>query len=168
MLKRIFIISLLTLVIIAAVVVFLHWRTNVIGNLIQELINHSLAETVHIQYKSLSGDIFQNITLEDVTATFEDGSVITSNQMRIKYSLSANISQRFRFSYILFDSVYIFLNLPRDTVADVSESAEVSMEDILNRWASSAYYDSLFASLPELDLGRLAISHGKVESRWTS
>jgi hypothetical protein len=163
MFKRIFIIGLLTLVIIVAVVVFLHWRTNAIGCLIQELINYSLTETVQIQYKSLSGDIFQNITLEDVTATFEDGSVITSNQLRIKYSLFANISQKYRFSSIMFDSIYVFLNLPLDSVADLSESEEDSMEDMLNRWASSAYYDSLFASLPELALGRLAISHGKVE-----
>lgn len=165
MIKRITLILIITLIIIVTVSVILYWRTNIVDDFIQNIINQNLAETVQIEYESLSGDLFRNVTLTNVTATLKDGSIFKSNYVKVNYSLYATASQEYLFNSVFFDSLYVYLNLPPDTLSELpaQQDGATSFESLLDRWANSSYYDTLFASLPEIYIGRLKILQGKLE-----
>ena len=163
MLKKILIIIPIILLLIVATFVVLHWQTEIISDLSKDLINNSLKDVGHFEYASLSGDLFKNLIIKDLTIILTNGVRVRSNYLKVRYSLGAALSGRYLFDTILFDSLFVYLppTVSIDTTT-VPKESDKTIEETLDEIASSIPLKTLLESLPELAVSDLKISYGEV------
>jgi hypothetical protein len=162
MLKKILIIIPLIILLLCAGIVILHWQTDIISDFSKNIINDNLREVAEVEYSSLEGDLFQNIIIKDLVMTFPDGLQIKSNKIIVDYSLTGTLSGNYFFDSIHFDSLDVFIP-PSKTIDDTNAATEDnSIQQTLNRLASSIPLKTFLESLPQLEIDNLDISNGKI------
>jgi hypothetical protein len=160
--KKIFIFIPLTFVLLISVLVFLHWHTNVVSGLIEELINLNTGDALEIKYSRLEGDLFRNIDIYDISVHLADGMYLKSNRLTVRYSLLATVSDRYHFESIVFDSLQ--LHVPADTLSkhhQIEDTSYTSLGAAIERSASQM--EILFKTLPEISVGQFIVRAGIVQ-----
>jgi autotransporter translocation and assembly factor TamB len=163
MFKKIVLGILIFFLIALLLVVVLYWRTNLIAELVQSIINDNLRSVATVHYSSLKGNIFQTITVDHLTLTMKNGTLMSCNSLKIRYSLFSALSRKYFFRSILLDSLYIRLNPSGEKAGTDTSRTIKSYDDLMAEFASSSDFDSLFLSLPTIQIGSLKILHGKFE-----
>ena len=103
MLKKILIITPIVLLLLVAILVVLHWQTDIVSDLSKDILNTNFGAVANFEYSSLSGDLLKNMILRDLSVTFTSGVKIKSNYLKFRYSLNETISGRYFFDFIKFD-----------------------------------------------------------------
>ncbi|MCK4753682.1 MAG: translocation/assembly module TamB domain-containing protein, partial [Calditrichia bacterium] len=160
MLKKILIITPIVFVLLIAILVILHWQTDIVSDLSKDILNSNLGEVAQIEYSSLSGDLLKNVIIRDLRVLFTSGVQIKSNYLKFRYSLDETISGRYFFDYIQFDSLYVSIPRPVDETESVDDDSDKSIQETLNRLASSIPLKDFLASLPEFGVDDLEIANG--------
>jgi hypothetical protein len=160
MLKKILIITPIVFLLLIAVLVILHWQTDIVSDLSKDLLNTNLGNVAQFEYSSLSGDLLKNMILRDLRVTFTSGVIIKSNYLKFRYSLDETISGRYFFDFIQFDSLYIYIPPSKDEPESDEERSKESIQETLNRFASSIPLKNFLNGLPELGVDDLEISNG--------
>jgi autotransporter translocation and assembly factor TamB len=160
MLKKILIYAPIVFILLIATVVVLHWQTDIVSDLSKNLLNSNLGQVAHVEYSSLTGDLLKNMVLRDLKITFTSGVIIRSNYLRFRYSLDETISGRYFFDFIQFDSLYVYI--PPSGSENQSEdiSDEESIQETLNRLASSIPLKEFLNNLPEFGIDDLDLANG--------
>lgn len=160
MLKKIFIpiaIFLAIIVLLSVLVIVLHWRTNLISDALRDTLNDNLGQVAHIEYTSLSGDLFQEVHIKDLRVNFRNGITVASNQVDVTYSLFSSISSRFYFDDIFVDSLRI--EIP-ESARQEKDTVNTENFEFIRSLSDTAGYKSFLAGLPDARLGNLEIKHG--------
>ena len=163
MFKKILLGTLIFFLIALLLIVILYWRTNLIAELVKNIINTNLRPVATINYSSLQGNIFQTVSINDLSILLKNGTIITSNSLKIHYSLFSALSRKYIFQSIILDSLYIRINdTGTSAPADTSQPAK-TYEDFVTEYATASGMDSLFLLLPTVEIGKLKVGHGKLE-----
>lgn len=160
MLKKILIITPLVFLLLVATLVVLHWQTDIVSNLSKDILNTSLGDVAEFEYASLSGDLLKNMILRDVRVTFTNGTKIKSNYLKFRYNLDETISGRYFFDFIQFDSLYVYIPPLDNEEESEDEDPKESIQNTLNRLASSIPLKNFIESLPEFGVDDLEIANG--------
>jgi hypothetical protein len=160
MLKKILIIIPIVFLLLITTLVVLHWQTDIISNLGLDILNTNLGDVAQFEYSSLSGDLLQNIILRDLRVTFTSGVKIKSNYLKFRYNLDQTISGRYFFDFIQFDSLYVYIPPKADEPKPEKEDPKETIQETLNRLASSIPLKKFIDSLPELGIGDFEIEDG--------
>jgi len=160
MIKKILIITPIAFLLLIATLVVLHWQTDIVSNLGLDILNSNLGDVAQIEYSSLSGDLLQNMILRDVRVTFTNGVKIKTNYLKFRYSLNQTISGRYFFDFIQIDSLYVYIPSGADEPKPEEEDPKESIQETLNRLASSIPLKSFIDSLPELGVDDFEIANG--------
>jgi hypothetical protein len=167
MFRRILLGFLIFIVIAVLLIVILYWRTNIISDLVRNIINDNLNTVASVNYSSLEGNIFQTVVLNDLSVTLKNGTIISSNSLKIRYSLFPVLSGKFFFKSIVFDSLQVRFAADtgparNDVTTDTSQSIK-TYNDLIADFASPSDLDSLFLLIPAVKVGKLKILHGSLE-----
>jgi len=160
MLKKILIITPIVFILLIAILVILHWQTDIVSDLSKNILNTNLAEVAEFDYSSLSGDLLKNMIIRDLRITFVSGIQVKSNYLKFRYSLDETISGRYFFDFIHFDSLYIFIPATMDESDSTSEESAENIQETLNRFASSIPLKEFIATLPEFGVDDLELANG--------
>ena len=162
MLKKILIsivVFLAIIILLSVLVIVLHWRTNLISDALRDTLNDNLGQVAHIEYTSLSGDLFQEVHIKDLRVRFRNGITVASNQIDVTYSLLSSISSRFYFDDISVDSLRIDLSASEESAQDTLKSENF---EFIRSLSDTAGYKSFLAGLPDARIGNLEIKNGYV------
>jgi hypothetical protein len=160
MLKKILIIIPIVFLLLIALLVVLHWQTDIVSDLSKQILNTNLAEVAEFDYSSLSGDLLKNMIIRDLRITFVSGIQIRSNYLKFRYSLDETITGRYFFDFIHFDSLYIFIPATVDEIDSSAEKSNETIQETLNRFASSIPLKESLAKLPEFGVDDLELANG--------
>ena len=97
MLKKILIITPIVFVLLIAILVILHWQTDIVSDLSKDILNSNLGDIAQFEYSSLSGDLLKNVIIRDLRILFTSGVQIKSNYLKFRYSLDETLSGRYFF-----------------------------------------------------------------------
>ena len=156
MLKKILIITPLVFIFIALTIVILHWRTRLISDSIQKVLQSSISG-VEISYDEVTGDLLQNIIVSGLKLKFKDGTQLHSNRVRVRYDLFATISDEFHFELVDIDSLWVKLPSP-----EADTSAGRPMKEILNDFSGSEWYQKMILNLPDISFQDLRIGYANL------
>ncbi|MCK4559080.1 MAG: translocation/assembly module TamB domain-containing protein [Calditrichia bacterium] len=160
MLKKILIITPIVFVLLIAILVILHWQTDIVSDLSKDILNANLGEVAQFEYSSLSGDLLKNVIIRDLRVSFTSGVQIISNYLKFRYSLDETISGRYFFDFIQIDSLYVYIPPPVDETEPTDDDSDKSIQETLNRLASSIPLKDFLARLPEFGVDDLEIANG--------
>ena len=148
MIKKIILFTFLGFLSITVVVIFLYWRTNVISNIIQEVLNREFKGVAKIEYRSLRGDLLQRIFIDGLVISLENGSTLRCASVQANYSLFTTISDRIDLRSLSIDSLRIHLQNTQQT----DTSAESSPFSPRN------YIDNI----PDIHIGNLEVRNSSL------
>jgi hypothetical protein len=156
MLKKILIITPLVLIFIAVTIVVLHWRTRLVSDSIQKVLKSSVSG-VDISYDEVRGDLFQNIIVTGLELRFKNGTALHSNRVTIRYDLFSTISEEYHFDLVDIDSIWFKLH-----TSEADTAAGRPMNEILNDFSGSAWYQNMILNLPDISVRNLSIGYGNL------
>ena len=104
---KIFIFSILFIILLIAVTVILHMKTNVISDSLRGFLNRTLSDVAEIEYSSLKGDLFQEVHIRELRVKFRNGITLEANKLDVGYDAFASISSEFHFDDIFIDSLKV-------------------------------------------------------------
>ena len=160
MLKKILIIIPIVFILLIATLVILHWQTDIVSDLSKNILNTNLSKVAKFEYSSLTGDLLKNIVIRDLKINFTSGIIIKSNYLKFRYSLDKTLSGRYFFDFIQFDSLYVYIPASDNTEEPVDSSEDKSIQETLNRLASSIPLKKFIDNLPEFGVDDLELSNG--------
>jgi len=157
---KIFIFSILFIILLITVTVILHIKTNVISDGLRGILNRTLSDVAEIEYSSLKGDLFQEVHIRDLRVKFYNGIIIEANKLDVAYDVFASISSEYHFAGIVIDSFKVTISAKEgDTNSDTTKT----YHDFLNAMAEPSWYQDLVSSLPDIKIGELEIRNAEIE-----
>jgi len=160
MLKKILIIIPIVFILLIATLVILHWQTDIVSDLSKNILNTNLGKVAKFEYSSLTGDLLKNIVIRDLKINFTSGIIIKSNYLKFRYSLDETLSGRYFFDFIQFDSLYVYIPSSDNNEEPVDSSEDKSIQETLNRLASSIPLKKYIDNLPEFLTDNSIVSLG--------
>jgi len=156
---RIFNWTMAVVLLLALVIVILHWQTNVVSDRIERTLNSVLKNQGSIEYKELKGNLFSNIRINDLEAELEPGMNIRASQVDVKYNPVLLIFGRIKVSHIYIDQLSFSMASQPDTVREeqVSEKS-LPPDSMLAAVQQNSMIDSLLAAMPDLDIKDIRIT----------
>jgi len=171
MLKKILIIIPAIVILIILLVIFLYWQTDVVSDFTRLLLNKNLRDVATIDYQSLSGDLFDDIILRELTISLHNGLQVHANDLRINYDIFDVIRGQYMFSRIAVDSLWVVAasagteNAVQNELNAEPAEEERTLQETLNQIASAVPLKELIDGLPILALENLTIGWGRIELR---
>ena len=164
MLKKTLIIIPLLVILSILLVVILYWQTNLVSDFGKNILNQNLGTDVHIEYSSISGDLFNHVIIKDLEISLSSGVYIRSNYVKMSHSLSSTIAGDYFFQDVLIDSLDILI--PDSDIEDtvvVEDIEKRNIQQTLNHIASSIPLKNFIQSLPQFSFDELSINHGRID-----
>jgi autotransporter translocation and assembly factor TamB len=152
--KKIIIYTVLFIALLVGSIIFLHWRTNVITNLIRDILTTQIEGVTSITYTTLRGDLLQRVFIENLEVTLQDSSRLQCAYMQVNYSLFSAISSHINVRSLIADSLYIYWH---------GEGMENSREEERNKTIRS-----VLSGLPNVHIGNLEVTHAQIRSNTPS
>lgn len=140
-----------------AVIVLLHWQTNVVAEMVTKYINHSLSGKGEIRYSNISGSLVNSINIKDLSFDLNDKLTLTSNKITLKYDILSLWNKQIKISSVDIDSIQLNL-IPHSKSS--AKQTPFNLDSLLAKIQHAHFLDTLLTKMPRLELDDLAIKTG--------
>lgn len=164
--KKIFLTLFIAFLLFIITIGALYWQRTIMANMILRILNSELGDVAKIEYRALHGNLFEEIRVLGLKVSFQNGSELNSNFIRINYNLRSVLSSKYYFSEINIDSLNFMLKTPpEEPEPPTEEKPKQTIQESIDKTAEllASGLKNTLEGFPYLTLDRLSLNYGRFE-----
>ncbi len=154
------------IVLLFVVFLLLVWKTNVVQNNAETLLNRALGNQGKIHYTSLRGSLFNTLQITDLDFELYGKARVRANQVELQYDLWPLLSDNIHISKVFINQLDIELQEATKPPSAQSGSAarhpKPNIDSLLQVFRHAHPIDSLLDALPNIEIGNVELFAGQV------